>query len=54
MKYPIDLFIYLFFENTMYFKTYTRERGEGLKETDSSICPKWHNSWIHSIYFKPL
>ena len=28
------------------------ERGEGFKETNSSVYPKGLNSWIHRIEFK--
>ena len=50
----INKYFLFFFKNTKYFNTYTRERKEGFKATDSGLYPKWLNSWIHSTYFKPL
>ena len=35
--------------NTEYFNTHG-EKGEGLKESDSSIYLKWSNFWIQLIH----
>ena len=51
MQYPIDLVFWLRILNIL---IHTQDEREGLKETDSCVYPKWPNSWIHNICFKPL
>ena len=51
----VIIFFFFFLRILSIFNTHTREeRRRFFKEAYSGVYPKGSNSWIHSIYFKPL
>ena len=41
----LNIYIYIYIENSKYFNTHTHkgERGEGFNETNSGVYPTWPN-----------